>query len=371
MTQAISLSGPDITQEEIDAVVAVLRSPQLSLGPRIPEFEQAFTQRLGCKHAIACNSGTSGLHLLWRAMEVGAGDEVITTPFTFIASSNSVMFERARPVFVDIDPLTWQIDPARVEAAITPRTKAIMPVDVFGSCPDLARINQIAKKHGLRVLEDCCEALGTYYQGRPAGTICDAGVFGFYPNKQITTGEGGMIVTSDDRIAFVCRSLRNQGRDPDAGWLQHARLGFNYRMPDINAAIGGVQMRRLDQILARRAEVARWYSERLAAETRVTMQRIPDDVKMSWFVFVVRLADSYTMADRDALLGKLRDAGIGCSNYFTPVHLQPFYQSELGYREGQFPLTEQLSARTVALPFHNGLSEQDVDRVVRVFRGLL
>lgn len=370
MESQISLSGPDISQAEIDAVVAVLRTPQLSLGPRVPEFEKAFCDRLGVSHAIACNSGTSGLHLLWKSLGLGPGDEVITTPFSFIASSNSIMFVGARPVFVDIEPDTWQIDPKRIEAAVTPRTRALLPVDVFGSIPDMDAIHAIARKNSLRVIEDSCEALGSTYKGRPAGTLAEAGVFGFYPNKQITTGEGGMIVTSDDRIAFVCRALRNQGRDPDAGWLQHARLGFNYRLPDINCAIGAVQMRRLDEILAKREQVARWYMQRLADEPRVSIQRVPAEVKMSWFVLVVRLADSYSQAERDGILTKLRTQGIGCSNYFTPIHLQPFYQ-EIGYKAGQFPITEQVAFRTIALPFHNGLSEGDVDRAVKTLRALL
>lgn len=372
MPHEISLSGADITEAEIQAVVAVLRSPWLSLGPKVPEFERAFTSRLGCKHAIACNSGTSGLHLVWHALGIGPGDEVVTTPFSFIASSNSIMFDGGTPVFVDIEPDTWQIDPARIEASITPRAKALLPVDVFGSIPDLDAIHAIAKRHKLRVIEDSCEALGTFYKGRPAGTLADAGVFGFYPNKQITTGEGGMIVTDDDHIAFRCRSLRNQGRDPDAGWLAHARLGFNYRLPDINCAVGIEQMKRLDEIVAARARVANWYRERLADERRVSFQRIPAHVtNMSWFVFVVRLSDDYTQERRDAILARLREQKIGCNNYFTPIHLQPFYREQFGYKPGDFPATEALAARTIALPFHNRLSERDVDAVVDAFRKLL
>lgn len=370
MSQPIQLSGPDITQAEIDAVVEVLKSSQLSLGPRVTEFEETFRRRLGVKHAIACSSGTCGLDLIWKGLELAPGDEVVTTPFSFIASSNSVMFSGARPVFVDIDPRTWQIDAGQVEAAITPRTKALLPVDVFGSIPDMDRLGSIASQRGLRMVEDSCEALGATYRGRPAGTLADAGVFGFYPNKQITTGEGGMVVTNDDRIAFIARSLRNQGRDPDAGWLQHARLGFNYRLPDINCALGTVQMRRVDEILARRQRVADWYVQRLADEKRVTMQAVPPEVRISWFVFVVRLTDDYSQAQRDVILHRLREEGVMCSNYFTPIHLQPFYQ-ELGYRQGQFPRTEALSARTVALPFHNGLSERDVERAVAALRTAL
>lgn len=370
MSQPISLSAPDISQAEIDAVVAVMKTHQLSLGPRVPEFEQAFTRRIGVRHGIACNSGTSGLHLIWKSLGVGAGDEVITTPFSFIASSNSILFEGARPVFVDIEADTWQIDAKRIESAITSKTKALLPVDVFGSIPDMDAMVAIARKRGLRVVEDSCEALGSAYKGRPAGSLADAGVFGFYPNKQITTGEGGMIVTNDDKLAALARSYRSQGRDPEAGWLEHARIGFNYRLPDINCAIGIVQMQRLDEIIAKRQRVAGWYVERLRGEKRVALQHIPADVNMNWFVMVVRLSDDYSQAHRDATLKKLQAAGIGCRNYFTPIHLQPFYV-EMGFRTGQFPITEALSARTISLPFHNHLSEGDVDRVVTALKGCL
>lgn len=371
MSEQLGLSGPDITQAEIDAVVAVLQTPQLSLGPRLEEFEQSFVRYLGVKHAVACNSGTSGLHLIWRSMDIGPGDEVITTPFSFIASANSIMFDGGRPVFVDVEPDTWQIDAARIEAAVTSKTKALMPVDVFGSTPDMDAIRSIADKHGLRVLEDSCEALGTRYKGRLAGTLGEAGCFGFYPNKQLTTGEGGMIVTDDDQVAFLARSMRSQGRDPGAGWLAHARLGFNYRLSEINCALGVVQMRRLEEISAKRAQVAAWYQQALADESRISFQRIPADVQMSWFVMVVRLSDDYTPEKRDDILGGLRKQGIGCSNYFTPIHLQPFYRETWRYKPGNFPITEALSARTIALPFHNKLSESDVQRVASTLRSML
>ncbi len=371
MQRAIPLSAQDITQAEIDAVVAVLRSQRLSLGPRIPEFEAEFTRRLGVKHAVACSSGTAGLHMCWKALGVGRGDEVITTPFSFIASSNSIMFDGGKPVLVDIDPQTWQIDPARVGAAVTPRTKAILPVDVFGAPSDMDAVWAIARRHNLRVLEDSCEALGATYKGRPAGTLGEAGVFGFYPNKQMTTGEGGMVVTNDDDIAFQVRSLRNQGRDPEGGWLAHPRLGYNYRMCDILAALGTAQVRRLDEILTQRDRVARLYQERLADEPRLVLQKVPADTRISWFVFVVRLSDDYTPADRDAILKRLQAQGVGCNVYFPPIHLQQFYQDQLGYRPGDFPITEALAARTMALPFHNRLTEADVDHVVKTLRSLL
>lgn len=371
MERQINLSAQDITEAEINAVVAVLRSERLSLGPRIPEFEAEFTRRLGVKHAIACSSGTAGLHMCWRALGVGRGDEVITTPFSFIASSNSVMFDGGKPVFVDIDPLTWQIDPARIEAAITPHTKALLPVDVFGAPPDMDAIWEIARRHYLHVLEDSCEALGATYKGRPCGTLGEAGVFGFYPNKQMTTGEGGMVITNSDEIAFQVRSLRNQGRDPDGGWLAHPRLGYNYRMNDIQAALGTVQMRRLDEILAQRDRVGALYRERLAGESRVSLQKVRPDAKISWFVFVVRLSDDYTQADRDRILEQLQARGVGCNVYFPPIHLQQFYQEQLGYRAGDFPITEALASRTMALPFYNRLTEADVDYVVKTLKSLL
>ncbi|MGE3180845.1 MAG: DegT/DnrJ/EryC1/StrS family aminotransferase, partial [Phycisphaerae bacterium] len=299
------------------------------------------------------------------------GDEVITTPFSFIASSNSIMIEGATSVFVDDDPDTWQIDAEKVAAAITPKTKAIMPVDVFGSSPDMGAISELAKKHNLFVLEDCCEALGSTYRGVPMGRLGNAGAFGFYPNKQITTGEGGMVVTDDDEIARICRSLRNQGRDPNSGWLAHARLGFNFRLPDINCAVGVEQMRRLDEIIAKRKQVAKWYADRLRGDDRYRMQKVLDEVELNPFVMVVRLSDDYSREQRDQILSALHTRGIGCGNYFTPIHLQPFYREDLGFKEGDFPVTEALSARTVALPFHNHLTESEVDFVVDTFQGLL
>jgi len=367
----IGLSSPDITQQEIDAVGEVLRSGRLSLGPRVEAFEQAVSKFVGTKHAIACSSGTTGLHLLMRAINVRPGDEVITTPFSFVASSNCVLFEGGKPVFADIDPQTWNIDPAAVEAAVTPRTKALIPVDAFGAVCAIDAINAIARKHSLKVVEDSCEALGATWRGRKAGSLGDAGVFGFYPNKQITTGEGGMITTNDDEIARLCVSMRNQGRDTGMGWLSHERLGYNYRLSDVNCAIGVVQMRRVDEILSRRTQVAAAYLERLKGETRLTPQKIPADCGMSWFVFVVKLADSYSEEFRNTLIHRLRSEGIGCSNYFAPIHLQRFYMEQFGYRRGQFPVCEQVAARTVALPFHSKLTTDEIDRVCATLRRML
>jgi len=367
----IDLSGPDISQQEIDAVVEVLRSGRLSLGPKIEQFEQALADFVGVQHGIAVSSGTAGLHLLMRAIEVGPGDEVITTPFSFVASANCIQFERARPVLVDIDPHTWNIDPANIEAALTPRTKALIPVDVFGVAPDMDAINAIARTRRIRVIEDSCEALGSRYKGRPAGSLAEAGVFGFYPNKQITTGEGGMITTNDAEIARLCRSMRNQGRDTGMSWLSHERLGYNYRLSDVGAAIGLAQMQRIDEILAKRSQVAHWYRQRLSDEPRLTLQKIGDECEMSWFVFVIKLADEYSEDHRGRTILKLRERGIGCSNYFAPIHLQAFYQRDLGYKAGDFPVCERIAARTIALPFHGALTESHVDEVCQTLKSLL
>ncbi len=369
--ESIPLARPNIGRAEIDAVVEVLGSPHLSFGPKLREFEEAFARYCRTRYAVACSSGTAGLHLLMHAVGIGPGDEVITTPFSFIASANCVLIQGGKPVFADIDPKTWNIRPDLIESAITPQTKAILPVDVFGQLADMDPILDIARRHGLRVIEDSCEALGGRYKGRPAGSFGDAGVFGFYPNKQITTGEGGMIVTDDLEIAMLCRSLRNQGRDTDGGWLAHPRLGYNYRLGDMNCAIGLIQLRRIEEILSARRRVEALYNLRLADETRLLMQEVHPEVQMSRFVFVVRLADRYDQDDRDRILAALRAGGVGCSNYFAPIHLQPFYVERFGYRRGDFPICEAVAGRTIALPFHHELTEEDVDTVCTQLRRML
>ena len=371
LNHPIPLARPHITQAEIDAVVAVLRTSNLSLGPKVPEFEDAFARYCGTKHAVACINGTAGLHLLVRAMGIGPGDDVITTPFSFVASANCILMEGATPVFADINPRTWSLDPPRVAEAVTKKTKAIIPVDVFGQPADMDAIERIAARHDLRVIEDSCEALGSRYTGRPAGSLGDAGVFGFYPNKQITTGEGGMIVTDDESIAYLCRSMRNQGRDTEGGWLAHPRMGYNYRLSDINAAIGLVQLGRIDEIIAERTRVYALYRERLSDDRRLTLQGVASDVEISWFVFVVRLSNDHTQTDRDRILRTLNERGIGCRNYFAPIHLQPFYAERFGFKPGDFPICEALAARTIALPFHHELTEGDVDRVCEELLRLL
>jgi perosamine synthetase len=287
----IPLSSQSITQAEVDAVVDVMNSNRLALGPRMQAFEQAAAARANRAYGIAVNSGTSGLHLCVRALELGEGDEVITTPFSFIATTNCVLFERANPVFVDIDPESYNLDPAAIEAAITPNTKALLPVEVFGNTAHFDAYEQIARKHNLHLIEDCCEALGGVLGDRPAGSFGDCGVFAFYPNKQITTGEGGMIVTDSEELRDLCLSMRNQGRGTDA-WLEHARLGYNYRMSEVNAAIGEVQMQRLDEILAGRRQAAAMYDQALAPLAEQGLLHLPPMTQRdeaSWFVYVIRL----------------------------------------------------------------------------------
>ncbi|HEV57756.1 MAG TPA: DegT/DnrJ/EryC1/StrS family aminotransferase [Phycisphaerales bacterium] len=363
MAFKVPLSRPDIDQADIDAVVAVLRSPTLSLGPKLDAFERAFAGYIGRRRAVAVNSGTSGLFLCTQALGLGAGDEVITTPFTFIASATTIMMAGARPVFVDIDPVSLNMDPAGVEAAITERTRAVLPVVIFGNPIGLDAVCDLAAAHDLPIIEDSCEGLGSVLNSRKIGTFGTMSVFAFYPNKQMTTGEGGMIVTDDDELADLCVSLRNQGRGRGGGWLAHERLGYNYRLSDINCALGLSQLARLDEFVEARRRVARMYAERLAGENRLIVPTEPEGCRMSWFVFVVRLAEGYTADQRNALLSRLMDRGIQVSNYFPPVYLQPFMVERFGYKPGDFPVTDAVCQSTVALPFHNRLTREQVDLV--------
>jgi len=361
----IYLSRPDITEKEIEAVCEVLRSPNLSLGPKLPEFEGAFTQYIGAKRAVAVNSGTSGLFLCMLALGIGQGDEVITTPFTFIASATTIMMAGATPVFVDIEPSSLNIDAAKIESKITDRTKAVLPVEVFGNPLGMDKVCEIAYKHNLAVIEDGCEALGSVLNGKKVGTFGKMSVFAFYPNKQITTGEGGMILTDDDDLADICVSLRNQGRGKGDGWLSHERLGYNFRLCDINCALGIAQLSRIEEIKAKRSRVAKWYQEMLADDDRLIVPTEPDGCDMSWFVFVVRLAEGYTDRQRDNIIKAMRGEGIQVSNYFPPAHLQPFMAKQFGYKKGDFPITESVCERTIALPFYNNLTKDEVAIVRR------
>ncbi len=370
----IPLSNPDISQKEIDAVVNVLNTPNLSLGPKLVEFERKFSDNIGLKYAVAVNSGTSGLHLCLRSLDIKDGDKVLTTPFSFISSANCILFERAEPVFVDIDEKTLNVDIDKLEDKIkqlktqNSRLKAILPVHIFGRPCEIDDIMSIAQDNELKVIEDAAEAIGSKYrpedkEWKKVGTFGDCAVFAFYPNKQMTTGEGGMIVTDDENIYKLCRSIRNQGRSEDGAWLQHVRLGFNYRISDINCALGIAQLERIDEMLAKREKVARLYNARLKEINGLIIPQFEKNKKISWFVYVVRLTDNFLHEDRDFILDKLREKGIGCSNYFTPIHLQPFYRKMYGYRKGDYPVTEKISERTIALPFYNNLKEEQINYV--------
>ena len=341
----VPLSKPDITNLEIDAVNKVLKTPHLSLGKKYIEFQDLVAKFTGVKYAVATNSGTSALHLIIRALGIKNGDEVITTPFSFIASSNCIIYEGAKPVFVDIDKQTFNIDPKLIEGAITKKTKAILAVDVFSHPAQWDELKKIAKKHKLFLIEDSAEALGSEYKKKKCGSFGDAGVFAFYPNKQITTGEGGMIVTNNKKIADLCKSMSNQGRKIGNGkWLEHVRLGYNYRLDEMSCAMGIAQMSRISEIVSK----IPFYSK---------------DAKLSWFVYVVLLSEELSKK-RDYIISQMAKASIQCSNYFQPIHLQLFYKKEFGYKRGDFPVSETIGKRTLALPFFNDLSESQIDYVV-------
>lgn len=366
----VPLSRPDITDLERRYVMEVLETSQLSIGPRLVQFESQLARFAGVKHAIAVNSGTSALHLIVKALGIEEDDEVITTPFSFISSSNCIVMERAKPVFVDIEPITYNIDPELIEQAITEKTKAILAVDVFGHPAQWKNLEFIARKHNLKLIEDSAEATGSEYFGRKCGSFGDAGIFAFYPNKQITTGEGGAVLTDNDNIALLCRSMRNQGRDEGDAWLLHSRLGYNYRISEINCALGIAQMERIDEIVNARARVAKLYDEYLKDLPQLITPKITMGVNLSYFVYVIRLSDEYTRDDRDQIMYALKTRGVGCNDYFNPIHTQPMYQ-KLGYRKGDFPITEAIGSRTIALPFHNKLSEEEIEYVVQQLKDVL
>ena len=366
----IPLSAPDITEAEIEAVVNVLRGSRLSLGPVLTEFERFTADYVHAAHAVAVNSGTSGLHLAMLAIGVSENDEVILPSFTFVAVANVVRYVGAKPVFVDIDPVTLNLDPSRIEAAITPRTRAIVVVHTFGVPAEMTDILEIARRHKLRVIEDACESLGAEYDGKKVGALGDVGVFAFYPNKQITTGEGGMLVTNDPEIAATARALRNQGRRDSDDWFQHSEVGYNYRISEINCALGLEQMKRIESILARREHVAAQYCGALAEDPRLILPAIAranrastfKSRKISWFVYVVRLSQQFTQVDRDGVMKDLAAAGIASGRYFAPIHQQPAYRTFRGSGIG-LPVTESESTRCIALPFYNRLTDAEVKQV--------
>ncbi|MEI8131115.1 MAG: DegT/DnrJ/EryC1/StrS family aminotransferase [Leptolinea sp.] len=394
----VPMSSPDINEEDRNAVQAVIHTNHLSMGPWVDRFEEAFQKTIGSKFAIAVNSGTAGLHLAIRATGIQRGDIVLTTPFSFVASTNAILFENALPVFVDVDPATGNMDVAQLAQAaddlaaggdrtrrwlprklpryfdddgkeIQPRLKALLPVDVFGQPAEMDAVRAVASQYQIPVIEDSCEALGATYKGTPAGKTGDIGVFAFYPNKQITTGEGGMIVTDNPQYASIMQALRNQGRAPGDTWLSHTYLGYNYRLDELSAALGVSQINRLESFLTARQRTANLYEKHLASMPSVERQFIHSSTtRMSWFVYVVRLPRG---CDRTALASRLAERGIPVRPYFLPIHLQPYMVERFGYHSGDFPITEDLGNRGLALPFSGVMQEDQVELVCRALHSCL
>ncbi|HVB85821.1 MAG TPA: DegT/DnrJ/EryC1/StrS family aminotransferase [Candidatus Dormibacteraeota bacterium] len=385
----IPLSEPDIGEREIDAVIRILRSGRLSLGPAVEEFESRFAAYAGTRYAVATSSGTAALHLCVKALGIGAGDEAITSSFSFVASANCLLYENARPVFADIDSLSLNLDPVAVREIIqrdyfrdahTKRLvnrssgralKAILPVHIFGLPCDMEPILTTAREYGLHVIEDACEALGAEHRGRRVGGFGDAAVFAFYPNKQITSGEGGMIVTDNAHIENLCRSLRNQGRANDGGWLLHTHLGYNYRLSELHCALGLAQLDRIDEFLARRNRVAQLYSEALAHLPQFDLPREFPDGKRSWFTYVIQLRGRYAASRRNSLMSGLHARGIDCRPYFPAIHRQPYFHKIESIPEGALPHTESAAERCLALPFFPSMTDEQVDEVCTAIREVL
>jgi perosamine synthetase len=391
----VPMSSPDITEAEIEAVTAVLRTPILSIGPQIREFESRFAEFIGARHAVAVSSGTAGLHLSVVALGIREGDMVLTSPFSFVASANCLLYERAVPLFVDVDPNTANMDPSLVKEAVEsfasphsatkkwlPRAlrgspharealKGILPVHAFGQPVDMDPVRELAHTHRLVVIEDACEAVGAVYKNQKVGLLGDVASFAFYPNKQMTTGEGGMMVTNQDDLADKLRSLRNQGRDIFDSWLNHSRLGYNYRLNELSAALGVVQLRRLEELLLNRERVAAWYHSRLAPCDFIETPYVASTTsRMSWFVYVVRFSSS---ENRQKAMKALSEKDIPSRPYFSPIHLQPFYVEKFGFQRGDFPVAERLGDTSLALPFSGVMSEEQVNAVcdvlIRAFNG--
>jgi perosamine synthetase len=357
---AIPLARPNIGSREIDLVTQVLRSDTLAMGPFTQRFEAGIAAMAGRHQGVACSSGTAGLHLGVRALEIGEGDEVITTPFSFVASANCLLYERAIPRFVDIEEDSLGLDPDLIEGVATKRTRAVLPVHVFGRPCRIEAIEALARRRGWVVIEDACEGLGSAVRRRPLGGFGDVAVFAFYPNKQLTTGEGGMVVADDPALAETMRSLRNQGRDADGTWLRHVRLGYNYRLDEMSAALGVAQLERLQELQAGRARVAEAYESALGDRDWLRLPRAGTDETVDWFVYVVRLDPKI---DRDRVIGRLAALGVPSRPYFASIHLQPFYRTAFGFKPGDFPVTERVAASTLALPFSSLLPDDDVQYV--------
>lgn len=363
-------SKPFITDADKKSVMDVLSSDHLSLGPKVEEFEKKFADRIGTKYSCAVSSGTAGLHLAMIAAGIKEGDEVITSPFSFVASANSIMYVGAKPVFVDIDPMTFNMDPSKVEEKVTERTRAILVVHIFGQPSDMDSILKIAKKYDLKIIEDACESILAQYKGKNVGTFGESAVFAFYPNKQMTTGEGGMIVTNKKDVYDLCLSLRNQGRAQDMQWLDHIRLGYNYRMDEMSAALGISQLGKIDFLIDKRREVAGWYSELFSPYKDVI--QLPQTAEFNthtWFVYVVTLRNNNL--ERDKVIRALLKEEIHTKPYLPSIHLFDFYKRRFGYKKGDFPISEQVSDTSIALPFYVGLTREDVQCIKNRFINII
>lgn len=361
------IAKPYIDEQDKKGVLKVLSSGWLSLGPQYASFENSLKQYVKSKYACAVTNGTCGLHLAVRSLGITDGDEVITSPFSFISSSNCLLFERAKPVFVDIDETTYNMDPSKIEKAITKKTKAILVVHIFGQPADMTPIMRIAKKYRLSVIEDACESLGARYKGKMAGTFGDIGIYAFYPNKQMTTGEGGMIVTNSKNIYNQCASLRNQGRGEDGDWLIHEQLGFNYRLDEMSAALGVTQLKKLEWMIAKKRKIAAWYDEALASIQNLVTPKIAPDRTHSWFVYVIRI----TNHKRNVYMERLKRMGIQTKPYLPVIHLQPFMKKLFGYKKGDFPISERVASETLALPLYIGLQKQDVRYITQQLKKII
>lgn len=363
----IQIARPYIDKGDIDEVVKVLKSGNLSLGPKYQEFEKAIAEYVGAKYACAVSNGTVALHLGVRALGLKRGDEVITSPFSFIASSNCLLYEGVKPVFSDIEETTFNIDPSKIEGLITKRTKAILPVHVFGQSADMDQIMKIARKYKLRILEDSCESLGAKYKGTMVGTTGDIGTYAFYPNKQMTTGEGGMLVTNSKKIYELCDSMRNHGRNKSKEWMVHIRLGFNYRMDEMSAALGLSQLKKLNFMISRKAKIAGWYNNLFKDMNGIQIPIIGSDRTHSWFVYVIRVKNG----KRDKLMRQLQNMGIQTRPYLPVLHLQPFMKEMLNFKKGDFPVAEKISNETLALPFYIGLKKNEIKYISESIRKII
>lgn len=361
------IARPYIDEKDKQGVLSVLSSGWLSSGCKYVQFEDAMKKYTGSRYACAVANGTCGLHTAVRALGLTEGDEVITSPFSFISSANCLLYERVKPVFVDVEDTTYNMDPTKIKGAITKRTKAILVVHIFGQTADMTPIMSMARTYRLKVIEDACESLGATYKGKMAGTFGDIGVYAFYPNKQMTTGEGGMIVTRSKKLDELCTSLRNQGRGRDGDWLIHERLGFNYRMDEMSASLGVTQLSKIDWMIAKKRKLAEWYEEALADTQHIITPKIGNGRIHTWFVYVIRI----TNGKRNFVMEALTRGGIQTKPYLPVIHLQPYMKKMFGYQRGDFPISERIASETLALPFYVGLQKQDIRYITQKLKNIL